>query len=127
MLLVKTFIKETEGKGIGLFASEKIYNGSLCHKTESEFDRVFDEDWVKQNNMLDFFLKYSTYDESEKVFYLCSDNARFINHSYTPNTDGQKDFIIANRDIEAGEEITINYLTICDIDKKRGFVDFEVI
>jgi SET domain-containing protein len=45
---------------------------------------------------------------------LCFDDARFVNHSDTPNiaTDYAQDpygLDVALRDIEAGEEITMNY------------------
>ena len=47
-------------------------------------------------------------------YILCCDNARFINHSNTPNI--QSDFStdrygvdVAARDIETGEELTIDY------------------
>lgn len=41
---------------------------------------------------------------------MVGDDARFINHSETPNLLCYlDDFVVAARDIEAGEELTENY------------------
>ena len=48
-------------------------------------------------------------------YILCSDDARFFNHSDTPNTesrevDGEDEVItVAKRDIQPGEELTDDY------------------
>jgi uncharacterized protein len=46
-------------------------------------------------------------------YILCTDDARFINHSSQPNTidtqEGEEGLTIAARDIQPGEEITSNY------------------
>ena len=50
-------------------------------------------------------------------YILCSDDARFFNHSDTPNTesrevDGEDEVItVAKRDMQPGEELTDDYRT----------------
>lgn len=43
------------------------------------------------------------------MYYLCSDNAKFINHSDIPNciSDGRTDFTL--KDISKDEELLYNY------------------
>ena len=43
---------------------------------------------------------------------LCGDDGRFFNHSSTPSCDDSADDItVAVRDIEIGEELTVDYTT----------------
>jgi SET domain-containing protein len=127
MLVVKTYIKEVPGKGIGLFAKEKIAKNTIIHLEETEFDKIYSNDFVEQNNLTSFFKHYATFDKTTDSWYLCSDNARFINHSDTPNifcsAQDQKSWAL--NDIEANEELTVDYRTICDDIKNNGF-DFKV-
>lgn len=48
----------------------------------------------------------------------CTDNARFMNHALPPNlthnANSSADKIFANRDIAAGEELTVNYQFVDD-------------
>jgi uncharacterized protein len=63
----------------------------------------------EQNNACIFTLN----DEQDLDGNVAWNPARLINHSCTPNCDAEKDgdhiWIIATRDIRAGEEITFNY------------------
>jgi len=128
MLLIKTTLKETPGKGIGLFTLENIQQGSIIHIDETEFDKVYTLEFVKENHLKEFFDKYAAYNITDRNYYLCSDNARFMNHSFTPNTfyskkDGQT---IAKEDILVGEEITTDYTEFCDSCRVDG-LDFKMI
>jgi SET domain-containing protein len=127
MLTVKTYIKEVPGKGIGLFANEKIKKNTVVHLEETEFDKIFSNDFVLEHNLTSFFKHYATFDKESSTWYLCSDNARFINHSYNPNitcsAEDKKSWAI--HDIEIDEEITVDYTTICDDIRLNGF-DFKV-
>lgn len=128
MLLIKTYLKEVSGKGIGLFASEKIPKNKIWHKDETEFDKVYTRLFVEANGLKDFFDIYATYNSVEETYYLCSDNARFVNHSYKPNTKYDKvaGNCIALVDIEIDEEITCDYREICDYNLLKGF-DFNIV
>ena len=127
MLLIKTHLKETIGKGIGLFSSERIQVGRVWHKNESEFDKIYTRQFVEDKGLTDFFYKYASYNKLADSFYLCSDNARFVNHSENPNTfyNAEKGYCTAIRTIEIEEEITCDYREMCDDIKFNGF-DFEV-
>jgi uncharacterized protein len=63
----------------------------------------------EQNNAFIFTLN----DEQDLDGNVAWNAARFINHSCAPNCEAEKDddriWIIATRDIQAGEEITFNY------------------
>jgi hypothetical protein len=59
-------------------------------------------------------LHYGYIDSRLSRFILCCDDARFINHSATPNLISDRGHDpygvdLAARDIEAGEELTIDY------------------
>ena len=62
-------------------------------------------------------MHYGYIDPRLNRFILCCDNARFINHSNAPNvgpdlTDDTYGIDTALRDIEPGEEITVDYLLV---------------
>ena len=62
----------------------------------------------------EFFAHYGYLDRNVKRIILCFDDARFVNHSDTPNvaTDYAQDSYgldVALRDIAAGEELTMDY------------------
>ena len=42
-------------------------------------------------------------------FILCSDDAKYMNHSDTPNTRTEGHQTVATADIQPGQEITCNY------------------
>lgn len=127
MLIVKTELKETRNKGIGLFAVEKIERGSIIHMDETEIDKIYNGDLVRKSVCKEFFDKYASYNFSEDTYYLCVDNARFINHSDSPNTryDKLTGNTVAICDIEAGKEILADYCEFCDASKYEG-MGFEI-
>ncbi|MFA6296533.1 MAG: SET domain-containing protein-lysine N-methyltransferase [Patescibacteria group bacterium] len=109
MLVVKTRLKEINGKGIGLIADQEIKKGQSVWVFNSVIDiKVNKKDIPK--NAEEFFDTYAV-DNGEDYVYLDTDNARFINHSENPNTKslGQFKDTIAVRNIYFGEEITIDY------------------
>lgn len=120
MLIVKTSLKEFKGKGIGLVAEELITKGQSVWKFNPIID-IFIKSSDIPEGMSKFFRIYGV--RVKGGFYLNTDNARFINHSYNPNIKnlGMKKDNIALREIKPGEEITINYEEI------EGPIDFEDI
>ncbi len=112
MLVIKTKLKEISGKGIGLIANQEIKKGDKIWV----YNPVIDFKILKKNipeEMTEFFHIYAC-DYGKDYIYFNSDNARFINHSETPNITslGELGDDIALRDIHVGEEITINYKEI---------------
>jgi hypothetical protein len=50
MLNVMTKLKETQKKGIGLFANEMIKKGTIVHFDETFFDKEYSIEFVKKYN-----------------------------------------------------------------------------
>jgi hypothetical protein len=120
MLLVKTYVSVSDIAGVGLFAGEDLPKGTLVWRENPAIDISF-----KSFNSLHLSTEsrkqleaFTYFDANREVYILCGDNARFMNHSEEPNCDEFEDdgFGIpvtqANRDIKAGEELTIDYRQI---------------
>lgn len=122
MLVVKTYLKEFKGKGIGLVAGEFVKKGQEVWVYDPVIDITIDVDKIPKEAK-EFYKEYAV-EISKGKFFLSIDNARFINHSKKPNTKSLGNFKsnIAIKDIEEGEEITIDYNTL-DI----GPMGFDVV
>jgi SET domain-containing protein len=112
MLIVKTKLKEIPGKGIGLIADQKIKKGQIVYT----YNPIIDIKIKKKDIPMEAKEFFDTYavDEGKNYVLLNTDNARFINHSKTPNTKSLGVFgnNVALCDISVGDEITIDYNTI---------------
>jgi SET domain-containing protein len=127
MLLVKTKIGQSNINGIGLFADQFIPKGTITWRFNPRFDILFDPREVsemsdQQQDLIEHFAYLSN--KSGKYVYSI-DDTRFTNHSNNPNIDnttvlpGDIEVCgIAKRDIQAGEELTINYKLIDSNDAK---------
>jgi SET domain-containing protein len=117
MLLVKTKIGPSSIEGIGLFADEFIPKGTFVWKFAPGFDMAVKPERLQELSApsREQFLKYAYMNMTTGEWILCVDDARFFNHSDTPNTTHRNlaqdsngdDF--ANRDIQIGEELTTDY------------------
>jgi len=110
MLTVKTYIDKSAVHGIGLFAAEFIPKDTLIWELNRELDIIISQEEYEKLPPLakEHFDWFAYYSENRGGWILCFDNAKFVNHSKTPNTYGVGD-TIALRDIQIGEEITENY------------------
>ncbi len=128
-MLVKTKLKEVPPKGIGLIADEQILEGQIIYIDIKSFDRVFSGDTVnKMDKLLREFVKVNaSYSKERDEYYLCCDNARFWNHSKTPNTKyfPENGTVVALQGISRGEELTADYKEFCD-SCKQGDWGFEI-
>ena len=113
MLLIKTRIGPSTIEGTGLFAGEPVKKGRKLWQFEPTLDRLLSIEEVKalSEPAREQIHKYSYLDKDRSKYMLCGDDARFWNHSDTPNCDEatDNDSTFAARDIEKGEELTINY------------------
>lgn len=117
MLLVKTKIGPSSINGIGLFADQLIPKGTVIWRLEPQFDiKVLPENLDKlAPHAKQLFLKYSYLSRRSKAYVLCFDDARFYNHSDSPNVldcdspDSDEGLDVAARDIYPGEEMTCDY------------------
>lgn len=118
MLLVKTKLSLSGIHGIGLFASEFIPKNTIVWKYSKTLDRAFTQEELNKMPALDKeFLETYCFKYHGK-YYLCVDDARFMNHSSKPNcTDVGVDEVVEDdlgctmtlRDVQAGEELTCDY------------------
>lgn len=121
-----TEVKPSPIQGLGLFAKEFIPKGTIWWAASEPGDvlLVHREQYSKldgsvESSLISSFkhaiLIYSYYVRRYDALVLCLDNARFVNHSFTPNSGAGigPNFhplsSIALRDIEPGEEILEDY------------------
>lgn len=112
MLLVKTHIKSSPIHGIGLFASEFIPKGTLVWEYVKNFDLVYNQTEFDAlpKNAQDSIIFYGHFEEKEGGYVLCSDDARFYNHSTDANCKSDIGITFTIKDINIGDEITDNYI-----------------
>ena len=116
MLLVKTKLGLSQINGIGLFADQFIPKGTVTWRYEPGFDQDISDEVLQSLSepARDQVIKYSYVDPRSGYRVLCSDDARFYNHSDDPNTGTNPDNPVSEdlalRDIQIGDEITCNYL-----------------
>ena len=128
MLLVKTKIAPSKIAGIGLFANEFIPKGAYIWRFKKEFDIRVDQKYpdTLPEPTKSYFKSYAYQNPKTLNYVLCTDDARFFNHSNTPNTncvedpDDEDTANIAARNIQSGEELTIDYREF-DADPFYGF------
>ena len=117
MLMVKTRLGQSAIEGLGLFAEEDIAKGTITWRFVPGFDQTFSPAEIERlPEAARLELSRYTYLHSRTGKYVaCLDNARFMNHSDNPNTEGgyngpdDEGFDIATRDIKKGEELTCDY------------------
>jgi SET domain-containing protein len=112
MLTIKTKIKKSKIAGIGLFASQNIKKGTIVWKwspitdfkiTKGQFKSL---PRVTQKAIMNY-----CYGNKKGEYVMCGDDARFFNHSNSPNCSEGNDVkpTTAIRDIKMGEELTVDY------------------
>ena len=119
MLLVKTKIGPSKIHDIGLFANQFIPKGTPIWRFTQGFDiRISKEDIRRLSEPAkEEFFHFAFLNPNTNKYVLCADGARFYNHSDNPNTvsidypDEEEGMDIAARDIQVGEELTIDYRT----------------
>jgi SET domain-containing protein len=112
MLIIKTYIAESKGKGVGVFAAEKIIKGQKIWLYDGNFSKTFNQFELEKMPAYqrEFVEKYAYTDHSAPDLWILDlDNGRFMNHDENPNSDYDKFSGWATRDINIGEEITCNY------------------
>ena len=106
------YIKNTESKGRGVFTTEKIKKGTVIEEAPVIVMNRDDKVLVDQTSLHDYIFDWG--DDKDK----CCIALGFVsiyNHSYSSNCEYFMDFeedtiqIKTIREIQAGEELTINY------------------
>jgi len=102
-----------------VFALEPIRSGAEVWRFTRGFDLELDPALVDAQppHFREWLQVYGYLDPRLKRYFLCCDDARFLNHSATPNL--RPDFArephgvdLALRDIAAGEELTVDYALV---------------
>jgi hypothetical protein len=127
MLVVKTSIGKSDIHGIGLFADQFIPKGTVVWEFDKQFDIFFTSTEVEyMSDLQKELIKHFAYFSPQSSKYVYSiDNTRFINHSINPNIADEITYVSSNeefpciaiRDINIGEEITVDYRSIDFVDK----------
>ncbi|MBB4825453.1 SET domain-containing protein [Sporosarcina luteola] len=106
------FIKDTEKYGRGVFAARDIKKGELIEVSPVLISPKEEWKYLRKTVLFDYCF---TWGENYEETAIALGYGSLFNHSYQPNTmfrnNSDRDTIdfYAIRDIEKGEEITINY------------------
>lgn len=113
MLIVNTTVRPSTIHGLGLFAAEDIPAGATINVYDPRFTIEVPARSVERlpEPMRRIFYVYAWRETPDGPYYLSVDNARFTNHSSSPNMTYYKETraVIALRDIRCGEEMTEDY------------------
>jgi SET domain-containing protein len=119
MLLVRTRLERSSIHGLGVFAAEPIAAGTEVWRFTPGFDLEAHPELLARQpeRFREQLLHYGYIDRRLKLFILCCDDARYLNHSETPNIGPdyaleRHGVDIALRDIREGEELTVDYRDI---------------
>lgn len=116
MIHVKHKVDKSNLHGLGLFTLEDIPKGGLIYTASPKLDlNLSQEDFDSLNQKEKDEVRYwGFWIESQKVWHVDFDMSKFINHSHESNVtqDFSKEdaYLTAKRDIQAGEELTQDYL-----------------
>lgn len=100
------------GKGRGVFAVTRFKQGEVIERAPVLIIPAYQREHLDQTVLYNYYFAWGENPEDEAI---AMGFGSFYNHSYTPNAVYVKKYealvveYIALRDIEAGEEITINY------------------
>ncbi|MGM9943930.1 MAG: SET domain-containing protein [Lysinibacillus sp.] len=96
--------------GVGVFATKLIPKGTIVWIMD-ELDMILTEEYIESLDDLrkEYLYKYS-YLDTDGVYVHHWDHAKYMNHSFNANcVDTAYDFLLAARDIQAGEQLTADY------------------
>ncbi len=101
--------------GIGLFAAENVQKGQLVYTASPVLDlNITQEQFDALNESEQQEIRWWGFEVEPGIWHVDFDVSKFINHSYdstvTQDQHTKEAHLIAVRDIEAGEELTQNYL-----------------
>ena len=114
-LSMKIEVRDIKNKGLGVAAVVRIAAGEVFEKAPIILYRAEEDEYLDKTAIGNF-----TYDWDCQYGAVVLGYGSLYNHSYHPNARYERDFMnkimkyIALRDIEAGEEITINYNGVID-------------
>lgn len=127
MLRVPTYLARSTIHGYGVFSSAPIARGAVIWEYDDGMDwKLSEEEMATLPDSLKPQLNAWTYRADDGSYVLCSDSAKFMNHSSEPNCHDPQDYLtVAARDIAAGEELTCDYCAFDATSKKNGQSEFH--
>jgi SET domain-containing protein len=119
MMLVRTTVRPSPIHGLGIFAEEFIPAGTAIWRFTPGFDLTFSKEQLESFPQLlqEYLATYAWFSAKSGHYVFASDNAKYFNHSPTPNSlsayyEGEEEVVTkAVRDIQIGEEIMDDYST----------------
>lgn len=119
MMTVKTVLGPSKIHGIGLFADQFIPKGTIVWEFTPILDIELSEETLNclPEKAIKYYKKHWYRSPKTGNCVLCFDDTKYINHSENPNCADVDGFIgeapdVALRDIQIGEEITLDYRII---------------
>jgi hypothetical protein len=115
-MFVKTEVRETAVYGRALYAAERVRKGTIVCSftlgsevtTEDQYVRAVAETRQPVTRTGTRYAgRYFTFGNVDAPY-------NFINHSFRPNLLCHCGVVVALRDVEAGEEMTLDYRTLVD-------------
>ena len=127
MFRVPTYVSRSRIHGFGVFAAKDIAKGTTVWEFDEGADWALSEDEMAAfPEKLRAQMEAWTYQTDEGPYVLCSDGAKFMNHSFEPNCDDHGNWLtVAARDIEAGEELTCDYREFDVKSKANGLPEYQ--
>ncbi|WP_169577425.1 SET domain-containing protein [Sinimarinibacterium sp. CAU 1509] len=117
MLHIAHHVRASAIAGVGLFSSEFVPAGSVIYTCDPRTTRIIADAEIAsyplqvRDSILRYCYRGRGIHRLSGAYYFCIDDARFFNHSDTPNCLWQEDreCYIAVGDIAAGTELTCDY------------------
>ena len=111
MFLVPTHVGPSTIHGLGAFASAPIPAGTAIWRFDPAVDwRIPAADLERFPEPYQSWFRAYCYLAEDGVYVYCGDNAKYMNHSPSPNCDDSGMLgTVTLREIAAGEELTCDY------------------
>jgi uncharacterized protein len=116
MIHIKYKLDKSSVHGIGIFADQDVSKGEIIFTASPILDvNITQEQFDSLKEAEQREIRYwGFFDEPTQKWHVDFDHIHFINHSHTANTTQDfshpEAYLVAARDIKAGEELTQNYL-----------------
>lgn len=108
MLLIKTVVKPSKLGGNGLFADQFIPAGTKVFEYNHLTEIAYKQTALYPPQFHEFLATYG-YAVQDLGIVINIDDARFMNHSDSPNLNEVDGCNYSNVDIQIGDELTVNY------------------
>lgn len=125
MVLASLYISTTDNKGKGVFTSAAIAADTIIEVSPVIVMSIEERKLLDQTRLHDYIFEWNPGDE--KMCCMAQGYVAVYNHSYTSNCEYFMDYdeqtisIKTVREIDAGEELTINYNGDWNDEKKIWF------